>query len=363
MTGLLTLLAAVAVFGTVVLVHELGHFLAARRCGIRVEEFSIGFGPEVWSRDTGETRYTLRLFPFGGYNMMAGYTEDRQDEEKQPALYRRDAPLFPAAMRGKTYPEASPWQRFFVIAAGAAMNFVAGFLVLIILTASQEILTSKVIYDFTEDAASYQSGLRPGDEIISVNGHYCFVIEDVIYELQRTKDYKADFVVLREGKRTELPGIQFSTVTGEDGSVRMLLEFRVYGVNPASRTVVREAGARFLYYARSILRSFTDLATGRTSVQDLSGPVGVVSAVSQAVQYGWRDVLSLAALLTINLGIFNLLPVPGLDGCKLWFLAFEGIAGREVPQRIQNGLNLAGMALLLWLMFFVTAQDISKFFS
>ena len=117
----------------------------------------------------------------------------------------------------------------------------------------------------------------------------------------------------------------------------------------------------FCYYARSILRSFVDLAVGRVGINELSGPVGVVSAVNQAVRYGWRDVLALAALLTVNLGIFNLLPIPALDGFKLLFLAVEGVSGYVVPQRIQNALNTAGMALLLWLMLFVTMQDITKF--
>ncbi|MEE0801596.1 MAG: M50 family metallopeptidase [Gemmiger sp.] len=365
MTGLLTVVAAVLVFGTVVLVHELGHFLAARRCGIRVEEFSIGFGPALWSRVRNGTRYSIRLLPLGGYNALAGEepAEEEQEKAEEPPAYNPHTPLLPATMDGRTYAEAGPWQRFFVIAAGALMNFLLGFVVILILTASQDAVTSKVIYDFVGDnPRSEQTGLQAGDEILAVNGHICFTAEDVIYELQRTEDYSASFTVLRDGHRVTLPDVQFDSRTESDGSTSMVLDFRVYGIEKTPRTVVSGAIRYFCYYSRVILRGFVDLFTGRVGINELSGPVGVVSAVSEAVQYGWRDVLSLAAVITVNLGIFNLLPIPGLDGFKLLFLAAEGITRREVPVRVQAALNAAGMVLLLMLMVMVTMQDVAKYF-
>ena len=356
MTNLLTLLVAVLVFGLLVLVHELGHFLAARRCGIRVEEFSIGFGPALLSREKNGTRFTLRLVPLGGYNLLTAPPQE-EGEEARPAPARSRA----FTMQGKDFGEATAWQRFFVIAAGALMNFAAGFLILLILVCGQEVLTSRVIYDFTGAAASRASGLREEDEILAVNGSPCFIMEDVLYELQRTQNHTADFTVLREGRMVQVKGVTFDTVAAENGAQTMRVDFRVYGIQKSARTVTRQTFAYFCYYARSILRSFVDLAAGRVGINELSGPVGVVSAVNQAVRYGWRDVLALAALLTVNLGIFNLLPIPALDGFKLLFLAVEGVSGYVVPQRIQNALNTAGMALLLWLMLFVTMQDITKF--
>lgn len=361
MTNLLTLVVAVLVFGVLVLVHELGHFLAARRCGIRVEEFSIGFGPALFSREKHGTRFTLRLIPLGGYNLMtAPPQEDEDDAPRKPAP--RPTCHGASVMDGLDFEEAGPWQRFFVIAAGALMNFAAGFVILVVLVCGQEVLTSRIIYDFTDDAVSSRCGLREEDEILAVNGSPCFIMEDVMYELQRAQRQTADFTVLREGRIVQVPQVSFGTAVAEDGTETMKLDFRVYGIQKSVRTVLRQAAAYFCYYARSILRSFVDLAIGRVGVNELSGPVGVVSAVNQAVQYGWRDVLALAALLAVNLGIFNLLPIPALDGCKLIFLAVEGVFGRAVPQRVQNAVNTAGMALLLWLMLFVTMQDISRFF-
>ena len=203
MTALLTAVVAVLVFGTVVLIHELGHFFAARRCGIRVEEFSIGFGPALWSREKNGTRYSIRLFPLGGYNAMEG--EEPEEAEQEPSsgsqpkapAYDGTAPLLPARVDGRRFHETSPWQRFFVIAAGALMNFALGFVILLVLTGSSEAVTSKVIYDFVGDNPKSQAtGLQAGDEILAVNGHYCFTAEDVMYELQRTSDYTASFKVL-----------------------------------------------------------------------------------------------------------------------------------------------------------------------
>lgn len=360
MSTLLTIVVSLVVFGTTVLVHELGHFWAARRCGIHVEEFSIGFGPVIWTKVKNGTRYSVRLLPIGGYNMMSGYS---QEEGEAQAAYDPKAPLLPATVSGKTYPEATPGQRFFVMISGALMNFLAGFLVLIVLLSSRAAITSKTVYDFLgENPRSEATGLQAGDEVMSVNGKYCFVAEDIMYELQRTGDYTASFTVMRNGNLVTLPDVQFDTATNEAGETTMVLDFRVYGIAKSPLTVVQGAGRYFAYYARSILRSFIDLATGNVGINELSGPVGVVSAVGQAVSYGWRDVLTLAALITINLGIFNLLPIPGLDGFKLLFLAWEGITARPVPEKIQAGINAAGMVMLLMLMLFVTWQDVARIF-
>lgn len=367
-TVLLTGIATVLVFGTVVLVHELGHFLAARRCGIWVQEFSIGFGPALWSRVRRGTRYSIRLFPLGGYNALPGEDPDPDETghgEAQAiphAPYDPHAPKLPALVQGRYFDEASPWQRFFVILSGALMNFVLGYLVLIVLMAAQDAMASCVVYDFLGDTPSSEaSGLQAGDEILMVNGQPCFVAEDIVYELQRTQNYTASMTVLRDGKIVQLPAVRFDSATSEDGTRTMVLDFQVYGIAKTPRTVVSWAGRYFLYYARAILRGFADMMTGRVGINQLSGPVGVVSTISQAVQYGWKDVLSLAALITINVGIFNLLPIPGLDGFKLVFLAIEGLAGRAIPAKVQAAFNAAGVIALLMLMVAVTFSDITKF--
>ena len=366
---LLTTIAVIGVFGVVVLVHEAGHFLAARRVGMWVQEFSIGFGPALWSRVKNGTRYSIRLLPLGGYNLLPGETPEEEDNEAgedglyQPhASYDRRRPLLPAAVKNKFFDEAPPSHRFFVILCGALMNFVLGYFLLVVLLCGEKAITSCMVYDFLGDApASQASGLQAKDEILAVNGHVCFVAEDIVYELQRTPDYTASMTVLRNGEIVTLPAVHFDSATGEDGTTTMVLDFQVYGIAKSPRTVAYWAGRYFLYYARAILRGFVDMATGRVGINQLSGPVGVVSAVSQAVRYGWKDVVSLAALISVNLGIFNLLPIPGLDGFKLVFLAVECVSGKTVPARVQAVFNAAGIVALLALMVLVTFQDITKF--
>ncbi len=369
MTGLLTAVASVLTFGVVIFVHELGHFLAARRCGIRVEEFSIGMGPPLWHWERNGTKYSVRLLPIGGYNLMTETEEDGPydgEEDGAPPRPRPPRPprqgIWPVVAAGQPVSEASVGQRFFVFAAGALMNFALGFGILLVFLARQNAITSKIIYSFTDNAVSRQTGLAVNDEILKVNGRYCFVAEDVLYELQRAENYTADFTVLRDGKVTELPNVRFGTTQNADGATSMVLEFTVYGIAKTPRSLLRGAGNYFLYYARVIIRSFVDLLRGRVSLNDLSGPVGIVSAIGQAVQYGLDDLLQLAALITINLGIFNLLPFPALDGGRLLFLVIEKLAGRPVPQNIQMAVNAAGMALLMMLMVFTTFQDFTRLF-
>ena len=242
------------------------------------------------------------------------------------------------------------------------MNFVLGYLVLVVLLCLRGPITSCVIYDFIgENPSSAASGLQAGDEVLAVNGHICFVAEDIVYELQRVQNHTAPMTVLRGGEIVHLPAVRFDSATAENGADTLVLDFQVYGIARTPHAVAGWAARYFAYYARAILRGFADMFTGRVGINQLSGPVGVVSTISQAVQYGWQDVLSLAALITINLGIFNLLPIPGLDGCKLLFLAFEGLTRRAVPARIQAMVNAAGIVALLMLMVAVTFSDITKF--
>ena len=205
-----------------------------------------------------------------------------------------------------------------------------------------------------------QTGLQAGDEIVAVNGRRCFVANDIIYELVRTEQYRADFTVLRDGQTVELPDVQFDTWTDEAGQVHMSLGFTVYGLAKTPRNVLREAGNSMLYYGRIIFTSLADLLRGRENINNLSGPVGIVTAIGQAASYGWQDLLQLLALITINLGIFNLLPFPALDGGKVVFLAIEGITGHAVPEKLQGSLTVAAFALLFGLMIFATYNDIIR---
>ena len=405
MSFIVTFIAAVFVFSAVIAIHEFGHFMVAKLCGVQVNEFSIGMGPVLCKRVRKGTQYSIRALPVGGFVALEGEEspESNQAEERsnpsaadggsspsrgaktdvgEAAAPNRGAkadagkpdlpPLSgevaePTGSDGEVSPagiplnEAPVWQRALIMLAGAGMNFVLGFVVMaILITVQSEPITSKVLYQVEENALCGQTGLQAGDKILAVNGRRCFVANDILYELMRTEDYTADFTVLRDGKKVELPGVQFDTWQDDRGETHMSLGFTVYGIKKTPLNVLKEAGNSVLYYGRIIFASLSDLLRGRESINDLSGPVGIVTAIGQAASYGWQDLLELLVLITVNLGIFNLLPFPALDGGKVVFLLIEGVTGHAVPEKIQSGLTVAAFALLFGLMIFATYNDILR---
>ena len=364
MSIFITLIAALIVFSAVIAIHEFGHFTVAKLCGIQVNEFSIGMGPALWKKIYKGTQYSLRALPIGGYVALEG-EESPESQQAEAACDEREAedenPVPPEQRTGIPLNEAPVWQRVLVMVAGAFMNFVLGFVVLVILVAAQEgAITSKTIYSIENDALCGQTGLQAGDEIVAVNGRRCFVANDILYELVRTEAYRARFTVKRDGQKMELPDVQFDTWQDENGQTHMTLGFTVYGIKKTPLNVLKEAWNSTLYYGRIVFTSLADLVRGRESINNLSGPVGIVTAIGQAASYGWQDLLELLALITINLGVFNLLPFPALDGGKVVFLIIEGVTGHAVPEKLQGTLTIAAFALLFGLMLFATYNDIIR---
>ncbi len=363
MSVFITFSAALLIFGAVIAIHEFGHFAMAKLCGVQVNEFSIGMGPALIKTYRKGTQYTLRLLPVGGFVALEG--EESPESTQAEGGNEDAAPAIPpevlAQRTGKPLNEAAVWQRMLVMAAGAVMNFVLGFVVLLLLISLRsEPITSKVIYAVEDNALCGQTGLQAGDEIVAVNGRHCFVANDMLYELMRTESYRAAFTVRRDGKLVELPDVQFDTWQDAQGQTHMTLGFTVYGLKKTPKNVLKEAANSVIYYGRIIYTSLADLLRGRESINDLSGPVGIVTAIGQAASYGWEDVFELLALITINLGVLNLLPFPALDGGKIVFLLIEAVTGHAVPEKIQGSLTVAAFALLFGLMLFATYNDIVR---
>ena len=328
MSVFITFAAALLIFGAVIAIHEFGHFAVAKLCGVQVNEFSIGMGPTLIKTYRKGTQYTLRLLPVGGFVALEG-EESPESEQAEGGSGDDDGPDIPpevlAQRTGKPLNEAAVWQRMLVMAAGAVMNFVLGFVVLLLLISLRsEPITSK------------------------------------LYELMRTESCRADFTVRRDGRLVELPDVQFDTWQDEQGQTHMTLGFTVYGLKKTPLNVLKESANSVIYYGRIIYTSLADLLRGRESINDLSGPVGIVTAIGQAASYGWEDVFELLALITINLGVLNLLPFPALDGGKIVFLLIEAVTGHAVPEKIQGSLTVAAFALLFGLMLFATYNDIVR---
>ena len=350
MTIVYTVIASIVVFGVVIFLHELGHFTTAKLVGIQVNEFSLGMGPQLLSFLKGSTRYSLRLLPIGGFVAMEGEDGEEPDEEALLPL-PNDIP------RGKSFQQVSVGRRAIVIAAGAVMNLILGFVLLVILVCGQDVITSRTVAEFRGENAQ-QTGLAVGDTILAINGRRCLIANDVVYEMVRSQDATANFTVLRNGEKLELENVTFATPQ-QDGE-GMMIDFTVQPVKKTVGTVLQEAANWTVSYARLVMMSLADLISGRVAITELSGPVGIVQVINDAVSYGVTQVLNIMAFITINLGIFNLLPLPALDGGKLVLLVVEKLRGKPLPAKYEGMINMVGFAALLLLLLFITFNDIGR---
>jgi len=337
----MSILVSILVFSVVIMIHELGHFIMAKASGIKVNEFSIGMGPQLFGKKVGDTEYSVRALPIGGFVAMEG-----EDEESDAEGAFNSVPV---------------QNRIGVVVAGAVMNMILGFLVLLFLTGRQSAITSRTVHSFYEGAMTQQTGLMVDDEIIAINGRKCYIANDIIYEFARTQNGVADFTVIRNGEKVELENVTFDTYE-QDGYKQLVIDFTVYPVEKTMPNILKESLNWTISLARTIFLSLVDLLTGNVAINQMSGPVGIVSTISEAVTYGIDSVLLILAMITINLGVFNLLPFPALDGGRLVFLLIELVRGKPVNPKYEIWVNSAGMLILLAFMAFVTFSDITKFF-
>lgn len=333
------IIIAVLFFQLIIVIHEGGHFVAARLMKIKVNEFSIGMGPKLIQFTKGETKYTLRLVLFGGYCAMEGEDSDSDDEN--------------------AFSNKRVIQRIFVVVAGAFMNLVLGLVIISIMVSTQSLIGTTTVAKFEDNALSSQT-LEVGDKIKSIDGMRVYTSTDVTTGLSRSADNTVEFVVERNGEAKTLD-VEFE-MSEYEGHQYINMDFFVLGVEKTFSSVIKESLAQFVSYCRMIFLSLHDLIVGRYGVSDISGPVGTVSIVSTAVKTSLPTVLRIMALLTVNVGLFNLFPFPALDGWRLFVLVFEGIFKKKLPSKFEWLINSIGLALLIGLMCVVTFSDITKLF-
>ncbi len=333
------ILIAILFFELIILVHEGGHFFAAKMMKIKVNEFSIGMGPKLFQFQKGDTKFTLRLILFGGYCAMEG--EDSESDDKN------------------SFANKKVIQRVFVVVAGAVMNLILGVLIILGMVCSQELVGTPVVADFDKDAVS-NAYLEQNDRILAIDGMRVYTTTDITTGFSRSADGEVEFLIKRDGK-TKTVNAKFNTQK-IDGKNYIDMDFYLYGVEKTVPNVLRETGRQFMSFCRMIFLSLHDLITGKYGLSDMSGPVGAVSVVSGAVKISLTSTFRIMALLTINIGLFNLFPFPALDGWKLFILLYEGIFKKKLPQKFEWIINAIGLAVLLGLMCLVTFSDITKLF-
>ena len=328
---------AILFFELIIIIHEGGHFVAARLMKIKVNEFSIGMGPKLIQFKKGDTKYTLRLILFGGYCAMEGESEDSDDEN--------------------SFAKKKVWQRFFVVVAGALMNLILGFLVIVIMLSSGSLIGTTEVAKFDDKAVS-SATLKQGDIIKSIDGMRVYTSTDVTTGLSRSGDDTLDMTVLRDGKTLDLK-VKFNMEKYE-GRNFINMDFWLVGNKKTVGGVIKESFKEWVSFTRMVFLSVHDMIVGKYGLSDLAGPVGTVSVVSTAVKTSAYSMLRIMALLTINVGLFNLFPIPALDGWRLFLLIFEGIFKRKLPDKWDWAINAVGLVLLLGLMCVITFSDITK---
>lgn len=331
----MTLIYAVIIFCLLIFVHELGHFIVAKACGVKVNEFAIGMGPAVISRQKGETRYSLRIFPIGGYCAMEGEDEDSEDE--------------------RAFNNKPAWKRALILAAGSFMNLLTAtvLLIAIALWSGQATTTVDTVL---EGSPAYEAGVEPGDRIEAVDGEKIEEWNDVLTTVGGSDEESVELTLIRDGREITLTSeLEYDEEAGRNKiGVSPAVEHRIL---PAVKGGVENTGAMAVMMY-DIIRQ---LYTGDVSVSELSGPVGIVYAVNDTARAGTIYVVYLAALLSLNLAVMNMLPFPALDGGRLLFLLIRKITGRRVTDEMEGKIHFIGIMLLFALMIYVTWNDIVKF--
>jgi regulator of sigma E protease len=353
-----SLLAAILVLAIVIFVHELGHFLVGKWCGVEIRTFSMGFGPTLFARKVGETVYRVAAIPLGGYVRMAGYEEEGGDPQ--------DMPSDPS--RGFT---AKPlWQRAAIVGAGPAVNLLFAIVILTGCALAYGVAKpteTATIDDVAAGKPAHAAGLSQGDTVVAVDGRSISTWDEMVSSISASDGKTLTFEVAREDGRKRNVEVTPSLTEqrneyGEAGpmvyqiGVRRGYSFEPVGIGESLSFALQ----RTWFDSTMIVGTVARLIAGRVSAGDLGGPILVVAEASRQAQSGLMPLLFFMALISINLGVVNLLPIPVLDGGHLVFMGFEAIRGRPLPLRVREYALAGGLALIGTLMLFVVFHDIVR---
>lgn len=350
----LFIIIAIVLFGVLIAVHEFGHFFTAKLLGVKVNEFSVGMGPLLLKKQKGETLYSLRAFPIGGFCAMEGEdiaTEDPRSFECQAG-----------------------WKKLIILSAGSIMNFLAGMLIILILFSRAQAFNAPILTDIIDGAEHLeQGGLREGDRFYRIDGHRIYFTGDVSLFLDRAGD-TVDVEVVRDGQKIILDGMDFARkvpVTNSQGETVYMRGISFGAPEEATPgLILKNTWYQTLDCVRMVWISLGDLFSGRAGFRDVSGVIGIVDTVgdvgAQAATFadGLSSVFSFMSLIAINLAIMNLLPIPALDGGRIFFMIVGAVytlfTRRKINPKYESWVNMAGFVLLMGLMVLVAVSDVMK---
>ena len=334
---MITIISSIIIFLLVILIHEFGHFIVAKMNGVSVLEFSIGMGPKLFQKESNGTLYSLRLLPVGGYCQLEG-----EDEEN-------DSP--------NSLNNQSPFVRLKVILAGAIMNFILAFILLILLMSVSRVSTE--VSGVLEDSPAYSSGIQTGDKIVSINGKNINDGEELLKNIKESQG-DLDIGVIRDSQSKNIK----VTPRLENNVRKIGVNFQEeYNIKNFSLIKGFKKGViTFLNLTGMLYKFLGMLITGQLGLGGVSGPVGVVKEIGNAAKTGVANLIFLLAYININLGVFNLLPIPALDGGRAIFILIEMIFGKKISQEKEGYIHMVGLILLLALIAVVTIKDVIKLF-
>lgn len=351
----LYILLAVILFGIMIAIHEFGHFFTAKLFRVKVNEFAIGMGPTLWTRTKGETKYSLRILPLGGYCAMEGEDENTGDP--------------------RAFSAQAAWKRVIILCAGSVMNFLMGLIIVVLLFTGAEAQRAPVITEFADGfLAEGEDGLMAGDRILEIDGHGIWLYSDVQMFLSRNDGTGMDLVVERNGEKVVLDDLNMPiaeyTYEGETYTGFGLVFGEIEELNGWGR--LRVGVVQTMDYVRTVWISLGDLVTGRVGLRDMSGVIGVVDVVSEigassaTVADGILNVLSIMALIAVNLAVMNMLPIPALDGGRVLFIIINGIGlllfRRKIPEKYEGYVHTAVFVLLIIFMLLIAFKDVWNIF-
>lgn len=337
-----TVIFSIIIFGLLIGVHEAGHLIAAKSCNVLVHEFSLGMGPELFSFTKGETKYSLRLIPIGGFCKMEG-----EDEESDSA---------------RAFCNKHPLQKIIILCSGALMNILLGLIAVTIIFSGAENLPTTKIASFIPSATAQNQGLEVGDEIVKINNKRVIINQDIYFNLMLIDEDEVSVTVKRDGEHKT-----FNITTYNENGARYIGV--INETVPNNIFSLLNYSFRYLIYIfKTVVATLGMLFTGALSFKNASGPVGIVTIISSASSGAINkdmiyNLLNILALITVNLGVFNLLPFPALDGGRVVFSLYEFIFRRKVSAKAEGLIHGIGLLILFGLMIFVTFNDVIRLFN
>lgn len=345
------ILIGIILLNLIILAHEWGHYISAKLSGVKVNEFALGMGPKLLKFTKGETLYSLRAFPIGGFCAMEGEDAESQDP--------------------RAFQKAKTWQKMIIVAMGAIINLILGFVLVFILNTQNSYFNSNIISNFTENSVSnHENGLQIGDEILSIDGTKIFTYRDIDFALTADKKNEFNIKVRRGNNILNLENVKFDLITNENNITDVNIDFDVKKIDKNLGSLISQSFLRTISNIQTVWVGIIGIITGRFPFSNMGGTIGMVTQIGDIASESFKTsfvtgLLSLVnamAAVTLSLGVLNLLPVPALDGGRLVFLLFELVTRKKINPKYEGLVHALGFVLLIILMIATGYNDIARLF-